>query len=163
LNYSKSEDDFYQLWILLRRVSKAIFKLRERELSHYNITPEQAGLLYVLRLNGNRASSSELARLMFREPHTVGGIVKRMTKQGFLRKSTNKARKNVIDIEITDKGEEAYQKTTVRKAVELPLSVLSEEERNQLYSYLSRVLAKAVKELEAQYKPSFLLSYLTDE
>jgi len=90
-----SKDADYNLWLLLLKVRRAIFKAREKELHRFGITPEQAGVLYIILETNGKATRSEMSRLMVRELHTVYGIVDRMEKKGLVRKVRDTDRKSI--------------------------------------------------------------------
>jgi len=56
-------------------------------------------------------------------------------------------------VSITEKGQQAYDKSTRRKSIRKIMSSLSEEERQQLRSCLEKLRNKAFKELTVEYKP----------
>jgi len=62
-------------------------------------------------------------------------------------------RKNLVRVSITEKGQQAYDKSTRRKPIYKIISSLSEEERQQLRSCLEKLRNKAFKELIVEYKP----------
>jgi len=70
-----------------------------------------------------------------------------------LRKTQDLDRKNLVRVSITEKGQQAYHKSTMRKSIRKIMSSLSEEERQQLRSYLEKLQNKAFKELIVEHKP----------
>ncbi len=55
-------------------------KTREKELSLYDITPEQAGVLFIVQALNSRTTPAEISRLTFREPHIVSVLISRMER-----------------------------------------------------------------------------------
>ena len=139
-------DENYNLWLLLIKVSRAMTKARERELRKAGITPEQSGILYIIDNIGKKATLVEISRLTLREPHSVSYLVDRMEKAGLAKRVKDLSRKNMVRVAMTEKGQRAY-KQAGRQTVHQTLSCLSEEERNQLRSYLGRLLDKATEVL----------------
>jgi DNA-binding MarR family transcriptional regulator len=68
-------------------------------------------------------------------------------------------RKNLVRVSITEKGQQAYHKSTRRKSIHRIISSLSEEERQKLRSCLEKLQNKAFKELIVEYKPPPLPQY----
>ena len=154
-NLSSADQD-YALWLLLLKARRCIFKARDKELSQYGITPEQAGVLFIVQTLDNKVTPAEISRLTCREPHTVSVLISRMEKNGLVRKVKDLDRKNLIRIVLTEKGQQAYDHSSKRETIYSIMSVLSKEERQQLRSYLNRLRDKALKELVKYYKPTFL-------
>lgn len=150
-----SADQDYALWLLLLKVRRCISKARGKELSLYGITPEQAGVLFIVQALNNRTTPAEISRLTFREPHTVSVLISRMEEKGLIKKVKDMDRKNMIRIVITEKGEQAYSQSSQRTPIHNIMSALSEAERHQLMSLLQRLSDRALKELGEYYKPPF--------
>jgi len=141
------EDEEFNLWLLLRKARLLIYKAREKELSQYGITPEQAGVLYIVQATGEKVTPAEIARLTIREPHTVSGLISRMEKAGLVRKVKDLDRKNLVRVALTNKGRQAYKQSTKREPIHLIMSCLSKEESQQLKLYLEKLQDKALEVL----------------
>ena len=150
-----STDRDYALWLLLLKVRRCISKAGGKELSPYDITPEQAGVLFIVQALNSKTTPAEISRLTFREPHTVSVLISRMEKKGLIKKVKDMDKRNMIRIAITEKGEEAYKQSTQRTPIHNIMSVLSEAERQQLMSFLQRLRDQALKELGEYSKPPF--------
>ena len=150
-----SADQDYALWLLLLKVRRGISKTREKELNPYGITPEQAGILFIVQALNNRTTPAEISRLTLREPHTVSVLISRMEKKGLVQKIRDMDKKNMIRIAINEKGEQAYNHSSRRTPIHNIMSALSEAERQQLTSLLQRLRDRALKELGEYYKPPF--------
>ena len=147
-----ASDRDYELWALLHQTCDAIGKTRDDELRQFGITRMQAATLFVVKAVKVPATPAEIARWLFREPHTVTGLLDRMEKQGLVRKVKDLKRKNLIRIVITEKGEEAYHRSRELKAIHKSLSCLSSKEHDDLRAYLERVRNKALEELRVTPK-----------
>lgn len=153
-----NEDQDYNLSLLLDKVKRGIFRVREKELSQWGITPEQSEVLYVIDRLGEKATTAEMSRLMLREHHTVSGIVSRMQKKGLVRKVKDSSRKNLIRINVTEKGQDVYRLARERKPIHEIFSSITKGERDQLESYLRILFNKMLDELERYTKPPFYRS-----
>jgi len=153
-NFSSADQD-YNLWVLLQQVGHAAFKARQKELNQYSISNTQAMVLFVIQAIGNKATPAEISRWVFREPHTVSGLLNRMEKEGLVRKVKDLERKNLVRVSITEKGQQAYHQSTKIESIRKVISSLSEEERQQLRSSLETLRDKALKELGVNRKLPF--------
>ena len=155
MNETLSTDNYYNLWVLLHQTRDAIFKARGKELNQYGTSTRHAAVLYTIKAIGDRATPAEISRWLFREPHSVSGILQRMESRGLINKVKDLERKNMVRVSITEKGRQAYQQSTKRKSIHKMLSSLSEEERQQLTASLAKLRNKALRELRVEHKPPF--------
>ena len=72
-----------------------------------------------------------------------------------MRKVKDFDRKNLVRVILTEKGQQAYYQSSEIKSIRQIVSSLSEEERQQLRSYMETLRDKALKELGVGRKPSF--------
>ncbi len=150
-SYADSDED-YTLWFLLRQACDAALRARDKELSRYGISVEEAAVLFVVQANGERATPSEISRWLFREPHSTSGLIIRMEKDGLVRKLNDLERKNMLRVVMTEKGREAYEESTGRKSIHRMMSSLSEDERQLMRSCLEKLRNEALKELSVERK-----------
>ncbi len=142
-----SVDQDYKLWWLLAQARQAIFRAREKELSTYGLSAMQAVVLFVIQEIGERATPAVVARWLNREPHTVSALISRMEKDGLVTRTKNLRRKNSVRVSITDKGTQVYHQARQREAIHTAMSVLCEEERKQLMTYLEKIRSSGLKQL----------------
>jgi MarR family transcriptional regulator, organic hydroperoxide resistance regulator len=147
MTYFQQEDKDYNLWILLTRARNLVFRARELELQRYGLTPEQAIILHIIHNSPEKLTPAEVARLIFRRPHTVSAMLDRMEEKGMIKKTTDPNRKNMIRIEITDKGNESYRLTTKRGPIHRIMGNLEKTERDQLNQALDNIISKTADEL----------------
>ena len=144
--YSYGDTD-HDLWVLLAHTRYAVYRNREKELQRYGVSPEQVGVLFVVQALGNRATPSEISRLILRQPHTVSALIERMADKGFVEKVHDLDRKNLVRVSLTEKGKKVYEYSTRRGPIHRIMGVLSSEEKVQLRKLLEKVHAQARKEL----------------
>ena len=111
--YSYSDAD-HDLWILLTHTRYAIYRAREKELLRYGVSPEQVGVLFIIQALGSRATPSEIARSILRQPHTVSALIERMAEKGLVKKMHDLDRKNLVRVSLTEKGQKVYDVSTQR-------------------------------------------------
>ncbi len=148
-------DEDYSLWVLLHHAAAAVLKTRQKELDQFGISFIQTGVLFVIQAIGEKATPVEISRWLFRESHSVSGLLNRMEKEGLVRKTKDLARKNLVRVTITERGRQAYDKSTRRKSIHKIMASLSEEERHHLRSCLEKLRNKAFRELRVEHKPPF--------
>jgi MarR family transcriptional regulator, organic hydroperoxide resistance regulator len=145
----------YNLWVLMRQTRDAMSKARERELEKLGVSSIQAAVLFNIQVIGEEATPAELSRRLVREPHSISGLLSRMEKQGLVRRVKDLPRRNMVRIEMTDKGKEIYDKSIKRLAIHEIMSVLPERAKKELWTYLEELREKAFKTIGRSYKLPF--------
>ncbi|MFC1917068.1 MarR family winged helix-turn-helix transcriptional regulator [Chloroflexota bacterium] len=159
LNELPADHQPYNLWRLFSKVRRAIWKSSERELARHDITPEQAGILYIIRNVLHNPSQSDISRQMLIEHHTISGSLKRMEAKGLVKRKTDVKRKSVIRISLTPKGEAACELAVDRRSINNVMNVLSLEEREQFVILLQKLLEKSLEELNQHYSSPFSIPH----
>jgi DNA-binding MarR family transcriptional regulator len=153
-DYVIDPDSGLDMWVLMDNAHFAVARARLLELAQYELTKEQAQVLYVLRNHGGSATQAQIAEFTMRQHHSVSTLVNRMNKDGLVEKQKDPNGKG-FQINITQKGKEKYRKVT-QDSVKMIFSSLSHEERQQLSRYLTRLHNTARNLLGLDYKPPFL-------
>jgi DNA-binding MarR family transcriptional regulator len=135
------------LWQIMARTNHIVAKLRQRELREYGITMNEAVvLLTVIRLK-KLATPANISRQLFWEPHTVSEQLKSMETKGLVRRVRDLERRNLIRVEATEKGLEAYRQSARWKSTRKTMSVLTKEEQLQLWALLAKIRERAIRQL----------------
>lgn len=142
-------------WVFMARTRDAIFRSRVKELRKHNLSARQASVLIVLEELDEKATLAEVSKWVFREPHSVSDFLKRMERDGLIKRIKDLARKNMIRVEITDKGREAVHNTKKMESVHKIMAVLSKEEHQQLRAIMQKLWNKALEELRIENRPIF--------
>jgi DNA-binding MarR family transcriptional regulator len=143
------------LWQLLARTDHVIAKARQKELRQYGLTMSDAiVLLTVLRLK-EQATPANISRQLFWEPHTISVQLRSMEKKGLILRARDLGRRNLIRVEVTDKGKEAYRESARWKSTRKIMSSLSETEKIQMWDFLARMRQRAMEELELDVAEPF--------
>ena len=153
MNEVFSGNTAYDAWMMIRKTGIVVGRVRERELRLYGISSVMAGVLFIVHVLGSDATPSEIARQLSREPNTVSALLNRMRKVGLIKKVKDLDKKNMVRVELTDKGYEAYLKSIDNESTKSVMSVLSEDELNEMMSYLKKIRASAIKELTRENNP----------
>ncbi len=152
-NQQTFADQDFDLLVALSHTTNAIVRARERELHRYSITYMQAAVLFTIKAIGDQATPAEIARWLFREPHSVSGLLARMEKAGLIVKTKDLKRKNMVRVSLTKSGEQAYEQSIKRESIHQIMASLSKEERELLRSGLRVLRKKALQELGINRRP----------
>jgi len=137
----------YHLWILLNHTRHAIYRARELELNHYDITVEQARLLFVVNALKGKAIPTVIARYLFRESHTISSLINRMEKKQLVKRVKDPDNRKIVKVVLTPKGQEILEKTMVMDSIHQIMSGLSEENLNQLEFCLETLIQRAAHQI----------------
>jgi len=140
-----NSDDWRQLF----RTFKALDRAREIELEQMGVTTIQADVLHVLKTSTEPVTPAMLSRWLYREPHSISGLINRMEEQGLVRKSKDLRKKNMVRVTLTKEGEQAYEQTLGVKVYPKILSRLSKKELTSLKVYLDKLHAGAFEAIKA--------------
>lgn len=149
-------DKYYGLWLLLILVKDAMQRARREELRQVSITANEAGVLFYIEALGNRATPAEISRSLFKRPHSISMLISKMEKEGLVKKINDLDRKNLVRVELTEKGQQAYNHASKRAVIHRIISSLSKEERQQLSSCLGKLRSSAFEELGLKKKITYL-------
>ena len=143
-------------WAQLRHTWIAMNRIAEARLNEVNSTPESVGVLWACRDYPGPLHPAEIARLVFRAPHTVAGMLNRMEKEGYVVRIPKEPGHPFTEVKLTAKGEEACSPRIeiLKDVVAETMSVLSEEELEQLQGLLRGLQLKALDMLHMKLKKS---------
>ena len=149
------EDEDLRLWRWLHETRHAIHRARTKELRKYKINTVQSHVMFIILALGDKATPTQIGRYLFRESNSISELLKRMQKDGLIRKFRDLRKRSMIRLELTDKGLRAHNKTTGFESIHDIISVLSEEERKHLLSSLEKLWYRALDELGMERKLPF--------
>ena len=149
------EDQDLASWVFMSRTRDAIFRNRVKDLKGHDLSARQASVLIVLEELDNKATPAEVSKWIFREPHSVSDFLKRMERDGLIKRVKDLKRKNMIRIEITEKGREAVHNAKKIESVHKIMAALSKEEHQQLMVIMQKLWNKALEELRIENRPIF--------
>ena len=147
----------YELWMLFNQASYVAIRSRERELGKLRIARMHAAVLFILKTAKVPVTPAEISRWLFRAPHTASTLVDRMAKKGLVTKRRDLEKKNLVRVEITKKGEEAYQRVMEIRSVDDIFAGLTKRERESLRKILQKLRDRSLVQLglslEVPYPP----------
>lgn len=165
-----AEDKDYDLWMLLAQTHHLVAKLRDKEVSQYGISREQAFILFIIQALGNKATPANISRHTVLQLNTISEIINRMVKNGLVTKTKESEGRTRIKVKFTEKGQWAYYQSVKRESMHSIMTALSEEKRQQLQLCLEILRDSALKQLapaqeshELLIPPSRLMSNLNLE
>jgi DNA-binding MarR family transcriptional regulator len=140
--------ELYRLSVLMKQMDNSIQKAREAELRKSGITPEQAAALICIHSLGEKATSAEISRWLFRDESSMLVLIRRMIGQGLITKTADRNNKHLIRLELTPKGLSAYNDSIEFLSLYEIFSCLSDKKRQQLFSILNTLRTKAFNTID---------------
>ena len=118
---------------------------RERldaRLTQYDVTPAQTHVLLYLQCHGGQAPQCELTEHLKVKPSTANGILDRMVEKGLVERTVHGEDARRRQIILTEKGKERQEifRQKFEETEKLMVSGLTEEETEQLYVLLCKVM-----------------------
>ncbi len=141
----------HALWQLLNRTRHLVYKNRMRELKDNGVSYNNAMILYTALRLGKGATPAQISRGLSLERHTVSESLIKMENEGLIRRIKDLSRKNLIRIEVTDKGFEVYRRSANRESTKGIMSVLAREEQYELWRLLAKVRDEAARQLGLKF------------
>ena len=132
----------FALWLLICKVSHDIILLRQRELAQYDIPERQLHVLRTIQRIGPNPTLTEVAKQVERQVHVISKQVKRMEDDGLLNRVKNTPKKNVLRLELTEKGLELIKVADKSRSIDSIFSSLSDEDRQHLELTLDKILVE---------------------
>ena len=139
-------DEYFILWIMIAQTKDAILKARQRDYARFNISNERRAVLWNIQNNGGHATTVEISRQLFRELHSVTGLLERMEKEGLITKYKGSGRSR-FEVKLTKKGLDIFNQSLHNETDKRIFSVLTKMQRERLASYLWKLRGGVLKEL----------------
>ena len=155
---AESADIRFPLWQLVARTYHIMLRARQRELNRYGITSGYSSVLSTVMRLGEEATLSNISHQLVREVHSMSAQLKRMEKEGLIKKAKDQNKKNLMRIIVTDKGYELYTKGMEKTTINSIMSKLTVEEQKTLWLIMVKIRQQSMIELEKEdtnlYPPS---------
>ena len=153
MSEERPQDSRYQLWHKLRIARGLALEMRNRELKELGITRCQATLFFAMRSAGEKATIAELARWTGQKPHGLSALVGRLEAQGLVERVRDLERKNLVRVQLTEKGRVAYEAARQRESINAFLRNLSDEQSVCLGEALDALIDNATELLQLKQRP----------
>lgn len=126
-------DRDYRLFTLLRQTADAATRSRDKELMKTGLTATAADCLFAMKAIGLEANPAQISRWMFRQSHSVSGLLNRLEASGYIKRTKDlPQRGDMVRVSLTEKGEGAFRACSSMEAVHSVVCTLSDEQRKQL-------------------------------
>ncbi len=145
--------NLHRLWHLFRIAHSLGMEMRNRELKELGITRCQATLFFAMRSAGDKATIAELARWTGQRPHGLSALVSRLEAQGLVKRVRDLDRKNLVRVQLTEKGKSAYEAARQRDSINMYFAPLSEDQCHSLAETLDTLIRGASKKLRLKLPP----------
>jgi DNA-binding MarR family transcriptional regulator len=146
-------DEDFELWVLLHQTRDAIFKAREKELARFGTSTMVAGALFIINSIRDPATPAEVSRWIFREPHTVTALLKRMEQDGLITRTKDLPRANMVRISLTEKGKLLLALVQKRESTHQIFNALTPQAKGHLRWYLNSLRESALSQLNSSAPP----------
>ena len=137
-------DENEKAWVLLFRTFRALERAGEVELERFGLSTIEAAVLHALKTASEPVTPAKLSRWLYREPHTMSGLLNRMERKGLVKKSKDLEKKNMVRVTLTEKGEQAFQQQWDARIVPKITSCLSKRELGNLKKCLNKLEGRAL-------------------
>ena len=138
-------DEFFMIWVLIAQVKASLLKARQKEYAQFNINSERRAVLSTIHNNREPSTPVEISYQLVQELHSVTAMLKRMEKEGLIKRCKSNSRSRFA-VELTQKGIEVYYHSRYNQADKRILSILTKKERERLISSLLKVRNQAFVE-----------------
>jgi len=152
---SKANDPRIKLHALLDSTRETIQKAVKMELAQYQMSQSQVKVMHMLAQSEEGLTPGQLSESAIRELNSITTLINRMQKKGLVTK-VKKDGDYKTYVVLTDKGLDIYNNTVTERSITLIFDTLTDEEKSQLTSLLSKLQTKARNLLGLDYKPPFL-------
>lgn len=135
------------LWRKVRRTHDILIRISDKEMASHGFSAKLASVLLAIKALGNKATSSEIARWRLRNASTMSSFLKRLEKQGLIRKLNSPRKGQQNRMALTEKGEGYFNQAIAAESIVQIFSVFTPEELTELSGYLEMIREMAIKEL----------------
>lgn len=140
----------YRLWQMFSNTCYLVNKVRQKELYQRGTSLRYTAIMHAILRLGMNATPIEIARQASRERHSISEQISRMEKEGLVRKIRDLKRKNLVRVELTEKGYALFQETVNRESIEYIMMELTWEEKQEFWSFLVRLRRKTAEYLDIE-------------
>ena len=130
------------LWLLMGKIHHKRVLVRQREIGKYHIPTRQLFVLRLIQELGAKATLSEIAKRVERKVDVISRQTVMMENDGLIKRTRVGAKTRLLKIELTEKGLELVKFSGKSKVMDEIISVLNQDEHQQLYTLLSKILVK---------------------
>jgi DNA-binding MarR family transcriptional regulator len=138
----------YELSRLLLITRDAIRKVRNKELTQYNVQSNRVSLLLAIDALKDNATPVAIGKYLLRERHSISELLSRAEKDGLVEKKWDLQRKNGVRVVLTPIGGKINKKSAERRSIHAVMAALSAKDAERLRSYLISLRDYTLKNLD---------------
>ena len=141
-------------WFLMHVVSASLERVEDKLFKDIGILVGEYQVLYAIQTIKNDVTPTKINEILNKDPNHISFLLKRLEKQGFIRRTKDLSDRRLTRLEITEDGKRIYKKTRA-KAEKLPkmlLSALTDEELKAYIGILHKLRAR-IKEYNDSQTP----------
>jgi DNA-binding MarR family transcriptional regulator len=105
----RSTDEYLDMWIIMRRANDMTYKALSEALRKHGCTREHFEVLDACERSARPVTTTELSRWLYREPHTIVGLLNRMERAGLIERKHNDSGPQRNLIVPTQKGHKIHK------------------------------------------------------
>ena len=160
-NQKYNANNDHDLWSLFAITMETIARVRNIELAQYGVTREQSLVIHLLHNSNGSSTLNQLASSAMRKHNSMSTLVKRMAKADLVQIKKN-PEGSQYTILLTEKGKKIFEEMPL-VSIEMTFAALSAEEKMRMKDYLDRLQSKARGLLGLDFKPPFLIQYVSQK
>jgi len=130
-----------------------MYKVRQIELEKLDMLPKQSRILRLIHTLGKEATPTKISLNLFRRRHSISEHLSRMEEKGLVRRIKDLQKKNLVRIELTEKGLKSYKQGERLESIVELMSELSFQELEQMELILKKLRDISLKTLATDIAP----------
>ena len=154
------EEKNFDLIMQFTRVEWLLHRYHQQNHTHFGPMGDprrgQGRVLAILKMQPE-ISQKELSYLLDMRPQSLGELLSKLEKSGYITRTPSENDRRVMNIKLTEAGMNATETTEPEFSFDKMFECLSEEEQKNLSSYLDRIIETLESQLgdEEQAGPGF--------
>lgn len=149
----------FDLIMQLTRVEWLLHRYHQQNHMHFGPMGDprrgQGRVLAILKMQPE-ISQKELLYLLDMRPQSLGELLSKLEKNGYITRSTSETDRRVMNIKLTKEGSEVTESTEQEFSFENLFECLSKEEQKNMSDYLNRIIETIEANLgDEQTEPDF--------
>lgn len=144
-------DQVNDSWLLLHEVSFSLERCEEELFKQIGMMVKEYQVLKAIKLYKTNVTPTKINRILNSDPNYLSYLLKRMEKQGLIKRTKDMADHRSIRLEITAAGNNLYRKAK-KSAEKLPVTLLSGLTENELSTFVDVLQTLRIKISEYRYE-----------
>jgi len=128
-------EPFKDSWLLWHEVSYLLERCEEDLFKQISMMVQEYQVLKSIKFYKTNVTPTKINQILNHDPNYLSYILKKMEKEGLIRRTKDLDDRRSIRLEFTPNGNSIYRKAT-RSAEKLPLYLLSDLKKNELSTFV---------------------------